>query len=104
MSNSIQRPKAMKTDNYLDDLINREKQTEQNPYLATRIMSRIDNPIQKPVNRWQTIAIAASIVFAIASGIGLGNSYISNSNNMDGLYVNDSHIENFSLYNTENNE
>jgi hypothetical protein len=94
----------MKTDNYIDDLINREKQTEQNPYLPTRIMSRIENPIQKPANRWQTIAIAASIATAIITGVGLGNSYTSNSENISGLYVNDSHIENFSLYNTENNE
>ena len=104
MSNSIQRSKAMKTDNYIDDLIKREKQTEANPYLATRIMSRIENPIQKPVSRWQTIAVAASVVFAIASGIGLGNSYTPTSDNISGLYVNDSRIENFSLYNTENNE
>ena len=94
----------MKTDHYIDELINREKQTEHNPYLATRIMSRIENPLQKPVNRWQTIAVAASIVFAIASGIGLGNSYSSTSNNMSGLNVNDSQIENFSLYNTDSNE
>jgi hypothetical protein len=94
----------MKTDNYIDDLINREKQTEQNPYLATRIMSRIENPMKKTANRWQTIAIAASIVFAIASGIGLGNSYTANPDNMDRLFVNDSHIENFSLYNIDNNE
>lgn len=109
MSNSIQRPRIMKTnpdkiDQFIDEFINKEKQTELNPYLATRIMSRIENPMQKPVNRWQTIAIAASIIFAIVSGIGLGNSYTSNSDNAGRLYVNDSQIENFSLYNTDSNE
>lgn len=94
----------MKTDHYIDELINKEKQTEHNPFLATRIMSRIENPTQKPVKRWQTIAVAASIVFAIVSGIELGNSYNSNSDQMDGLYVNDSRIENFSLYNTDSYE
>lgn len=94
----------MKTDHYIDELINKEKQTEHNPFLATRIMSRIENPTQKPVKRWQTIAVAASIVFVIVSGIELGNSYISNSDQMDGLYVNDSRIENFSLYNTDSYE
>ena len=94
----------MKTDHYIDELINREKQTEANPYLVNRIMSRIENPMLKPVNRWQTIAVAASIVFAIASGIGLGNSYSSTSDNINGLNVNDSQIENFSLYNTDSNE
>ena len=94
----------MKTDHYIDELINKEKQTEHNPFLATRIMSRIENPMQKPVKRWQTIAVAASIVFAIVSGIGLGNSYISSSDQMDGLYVNDNRIENFSLYNTDSYE
>lgn len=94
----------MKTDQYIDELINKEKQTELNPYLTTRIMSRIENPMQKPVNRWQTIVVATSIVFAIASGIELGKSYTSSSNNTYGLYVNDSRIENFSLYNSESNE
>jgi len=95
----------MKIDQYIDELINKEKQTELNPYLATRIMSRIENPMQKPVNRWQTIAVAASFVFAIATGIGVGSSYNNyNSDNISGLYVNDSQIENFSLYNTESNE
>lgn len=94
----------MKTDNYIDKLINTEKQTEFNPYLITRIMSRIENPIQKHVSRWQTIAVAASVAFAITLGIGLGNSYNSTSDNISGLVVNDSQIENFPLYNTVSNE
>jgi len=94
----------MKTDHYIDELINTEKQTEFNPYLTTRIMSRIENPMQKPVNRWQTIAVAASIAFAITLGIGLGNSYTSTTDNISGLFVNDSQIENLSLYNTESYE
>ena len=95
----------MKTEHYIDELINKEKNTEFNPYLSTRIMAQIENPMRKPVNRWQTIAVAASFVLAIASGIGLGSSYNSyNSDNMSGLYVNDSKIENFSLYNTVSNE
>jgi hypothetical protein len=93
-----------KSEQYIDELINREKLTEHNPYLTARIMSRIENPLQKPVNRWQTIAVAASIVFAIVSGIGLGNSYSSTSDNISGLNINDSQIENFSLYNTDSNE
>jgi len=91
-----------KTEQYIDEFINKEKQTEHNPYLASRIMLGIENPMQKTFNSWQKIAVAASIVFAIASGIGLGNSYTSD--NLDGLYVNDSQIENFSLYNTDSNE
>ena len=94
----------MKTEHYKDELINKEKNTEFNPNLSTRIMAQIENPMRKPVNRWQTIAVAASFVLAIASGIGLGNSYTSTSDNMSGLYVNDSKIENFSLYNTVSNE
>jgi len=94
----------MKTNQYIDELINKEKQTELNPYLTTRIMSQIENSTQKPVKRWQTIAVAGCIVFAIATGIELGNSYTSNSDNVGGLFVNDSQIENFSLYNTDSNE
>lgn len=94
----------MKTENYIDELIYREKQTEHNPYMATRIMSRIESPMQKHVNRWQVIALAASVAVAVVLGIGLGNSYTSTSDNISGLYVNDSQIENLSLYNTDNNE
>jgi len=94
----------MKTDQYIDELINKEKQTELNPYLTTRIMSRMEYPKQKSVKRWQTIAVAACIVFAIASGIELGNSYSTTSDNVSGLFVNDSQIENLSLYNTDSNE
>ena len=94
----------MKTDHYIDKLINIEKQTEFNPYLITRIMSQIEIPIQKHVNRWQTVAVAASIAFAITLGIGLRNSYNSTSNSISGLVVNDSQIENFTLYNTVSNE
>jgi len=56
----------MKTEHYIDELINKEKNTEFNPYLSTRIMAQIENPMRKPVNRWQTIAVAASFVLAIA--------------------------------------
>ena len=94
----------MKTDHYIDELINREKQTEQNPHLATRIMSRIENPMQMHLNRGIKIAVAACIAFAITLGIGLGNSYTSTTDNISGLFVNDSQIENFTLYNTVSNE
>ncbi len=94
----------MKTDHYIDELINTEKQTEFNPYLTTLIMSRIENPMQMHLNRGIKIAVAACIAFAITLGIGLGNSYTSTTDNISGLFVNDSQIENLSLYNTESYE
>lgn len=92
----------MKTDEYIDDFINKEKQTEPNPFLSTIIMSRIDIPIAGKISIWQNIAAVASITAVIFLGTQLGKFSISNKNYT--LTINDSEIENFIYYNDETHE
>jgi len=94
----------MKTDDYINEFVEREKQTEHNPYLATRIMAKLQTPKHKIPGVLQTIAVAASIAGMVVMGIVIGNSYTSVSEQYAGLNINDSEIENFVLYNTESNE
>lgn len=92
----------MKTDEYIDDLINREKQTEPNPFLSTLIMSRIETPVTKKLRVWQSIAVAASISAVIFLGAQLGR--FSASDKDITLNINDSEIENFIYFNDETHE
>ena len=94
----------MKTDDYLNKFIEREKQTEPNPYLATRIMANIEAPIQKKQGVFQYIAVAASISLVITMGVVIGNSYAPAHEKYAVLNINDSEIENFALYNSDSNE
>lgn len=92
----------MKTDDYINDLINREKQTEPNPFLSTLIMSRIETPVAKRMTVWQSIAVAASISTVIFLGTQLGR--LSTGEKSTALNINDSEIENFIYYNDETHE
>ena len=94
----------MKTYDYINKLIDKEKQTEPNPYLSTRIMAKIETPKQMKRGVFQYIAIAASISLVITMGVVIGNSYTPVHENYAGLNINDSELENFSLYNSNGNE
>ncbi|MEA4936984.1 MAG: hypothetical protein VB102_10120 [Paludibacter sp.] len=92
----------MKTDEYINDFINRERQTEPNPFLSTLIMSRIETPVAKKLTVWQSIAVAASISVVIFLGTQLGRYSVSDKG--IALNINDSEIENFIYYNDETHE
>lgn len=98
----------MKTDEYINDYINnfvnREKQTLPNPFLSTVIMSRIDTPLTKRMTAWQSIAVAASISIVIFLGIQLGGLTNTGTNDYTALSINDSEIENLMYYNNETYE
>ncbi|MEI6752228.1 MAG: hypothetical protein WCK78_03580 [Paludibacter sp.] len=94
----------MKTDEYINEFINREKQIEPNPYLATRVMAKIETTKQKKLGVFQYIAVAASISLVITMGVVIGNSYTPAHDNYARLNINDSEIENFALYNSDGNE
>jgi len=94
----------MKTDDYIKEYVEREKQTEHNPYLATRIMAKLQTPKRKIPGVLQTMAVAASIAGVVMMGIGIGNSYTPVSEKYAGININDSEIENFELYNNESHE
>jgi hypothetical protein len=94
----------MKTDEYINDYINREKMIKPNPFLSTVIMSRIETPLKKKMTVWHNIAVAASISIVVFLGIQLGGLTNSGTNDYTALNINDSEIENFIYYNNENYE
>lgn len=94
----------MKADDYINEVINKEKQIEPNPFLSTRIIARIEAPVARRVNLWQSFAVAASIGIVVFMGIELGGFYSNNSENQTAIHINDSEIENFVYYNAENYE
>lgn len=94
----------MKTDDYIKEYVEREKLTEHNRYLTTRIMAKVNAPKRKISGILQTLAVAASITGVVMMGIVIGNTYAPVSEQYAGININDSEIENFVLYNTESNE
>ena len=98
----------MKTDNYkndhIDNYVNREKETEPNPFLSSLIMNRIQAPLTKKMIVWHSIAVAASISIVIFLGIRLGGMNNIGSNDYSALNINDSEIENFIYFNNETYE
>lgn len=92
----------MKTEQYIDDFIRREKQTESNPFLSTRVMATIEKS-QKPEVRkipvWQAVVVAASIATVAFLGVTIGNSYVDNASPEMVMNINDSQIENLGYYN-----
>lgn len=105
MSNHITIQSTMKTEDYIDQFIEKEKQLEPNPYLATRVMLSIgkkDIIQKKPV--WHTIIAAASISLVIFTGLQISNLHNPASSQEKGLVINDSHIESLHYYQTESHE
>lgn len=92
----------MNTDNYINDYIQREKETTPSPFMITHIMSRIDAPVAKRTSVWVSVAVAASISLVILLGTQLGQ--LSAHNGTTALNINDSEIENFRYYNNETHE
>jgi len=91
----------MKTENHIDELIRREKETFPNPYLSTRVMAKIEGLKQVERRRTpfrQAIALAAGFAAAILLGVSLGNSYVENGTPDIVLNINDRQIENLSYY------
>jgi len=95
----------MKTEDYINDFIVHEKQTEMNPYLSSKIMARIESPVeQKKTALWVNLAVAASIAVVLVAGFQIGGLYATNPEQYAGMTINDSEIENFTLYNINDNE
>jgi hypothetical protein len=103
LSNHINETTKMKTEDYINQFIEREKQIEPNPFLGTRIMASIENPVTKRVNTWHTIIAVASISLVMFLGFELSTLYISTSTPNE-LSINDSHIEMFHFYQSDSHE
>jgi len=91
----------MKTEDHIDELIRREKETGPNPYLTTRIMAKIEG-VSKMERRstplWQALAVATSIAVVTFLGVSIGNSYVENGTPYLVLNINDAQIENLGYY------
>ena len=98
----------MKAENYINEFIDREKQTEHNPFLITRIMSEIESStiemVYPKILFWQKMAIVFSLVIVVAGGVTVAKSFSQNAPAYAALNVNDSEIENLTFYNLGNNE
>ncbi len=97
----------MKTNRYIDDFIQREKEIEPNPFLSTKVMAKLENSkeiatVKQPI--WRVVPIVASIAIAAFLGISIGNDYIENESPEYVMNINDSQIENLSYYNFDDYE
>lgn len=94
----------MQPDDYINDLIEQEKNEASNPYLVTRVMASVGKPQQSSLPVKQVLAFVAGVVLVIVLGMQLGNSYLSSPKSYAGVNINDSQMENFQLFNSPENE
>ena len=94
----------MNIDEFIDNLIDKEKQLLPTPFLATKIRTRVESAPTHNVSTWQVLTVAASLAFVILLGVGIGNSYSSQNDTYANLNINDSQMEDFSLFNSYENE
>lgn len=92
----------MNTDKHIKDYIQREREIQPNPFLSTRIMSKIEAPLEEKTTVWYRVAVAASIGLVIFIGVQLGQ--LSPTDRSTALNINDSAIENFMYFNNETHE
>lgn len=91
----------MRTNQYIDDYIKREKETELNPFLITKVMAKIENSKETATARqplWRVVPIAISFAIAAFVGVLIGNGYIEKESPEYVMNINDSQIENLSFY------
>lgn len=91
----------MKTEGFIDEIIEKEKQIESNPFLSTRIMSKIateNTPLNKRVYFFRLLVVVASIALVMRIGVSIGKIYDENKIGNITLNINDSQIENLFYY------
>ncbi len=86
-------------DDHINNFICKEKQEQVNPYLATRVLAKLEEydktEIIVPV--WKKIAVVASFILVIAAGFGLG-SIIQEEKEFIAININDAQLENLNFY------
>ncbi|MGI6573932.1 MAG: hypothetical protein ACOX19_11160 [Fermentimonas sp.] len=92
----------MKLDEHIDDFIRKEKEAQVNPYLATRVLAKLEEHdettvLVKSAPIWKKAVVAASIVLVMAAGFGLG-SMIKGEKDYISININDAQLENLNLY------
>ncbi len=98
----------MKLDEYIDDFIRKEKQEQVNPFLATRVMAKLEETrepevLRKPVPIWKKLVVTASLALIVATGFGLG-SIATGEKDYISININDAQLENLNLYTTADYE
>lgn len=93
----------MKSEKYMDDFIENEKNMEVSPFLYTRVAAKIealkDGVVVKRTPLYIKMAFAASVTAVAWLGIALGKTYTSAKSYEEiSLNINDTNLENFSLY------
>lgn len=92
----------------IENLIEKERNTEANPFLSTRIMGAIEKrdftevKLVSPV--WKAAVVAFGLVAAVFSGVAAGSLYQTKSTKPDIVVMNDDSMENFGFYNEIGNE
>ncbi len=98
----------MNAEKQISDFINKQKQIAADVNMKSRIMSKIESENGllnvNSVSLWQVIAVAASIVLVIFTGVRIGNTYHHEKNQNQVLIINDASIENLHVYNSFYNE
>ncbi|MDD3161539.1 MAG: hypothetical protein PHX49_06395 [Bacteroidales bacterium] len=94
----------MNAERNIQGFINKEKQIQPNPFLATRIMARIETPQVEPASRWRPVVLTVCLVLTIVVGIGLGKSYQPTFPSYTDVSINDSDIEGLAYFNLNGDE
>lgn len=92
----------MKVNKHIDDFIRKEKEKQVNPYLATRVLAKLEKNDEAVVFGtvapiWKKLAVAASFALVIAVGFGLG-SMVKGDKEYISININDAQLENLNLY------
>jgi hypothetical protein len=87
--------------NILDQFIKHELEKKPTPFLTSNVMAGIEHSRQRS-NIVFNFAMATSVAAALLMGIFLGKNYTNNTaSDAYSLNINDTHLENLHLYNTE---
>ncbi|MFV0545039.1 MAG: hypothetical protein ACK5ND_02370 [Bacteroides sp.] len=85
----------------LNDYIAQQKKIEPSPFLADKILNNLaHSKPQRTLRLWQAGAIAAGFAIVVALGVTLGNQY----RQANYLSINDEHIENLTLFTSDENK
>ena len=89
-------------DKRIEAFINNERATKPTPFLATRVMAKIEGQQVekvwhiKPV--WATLAISTALAGIVLAGVTLGKTYSPANGVAKSLLIDDTQIENLSYY------
>ncbi|HOF81263.1 MAG: hypothetical protein WBH71_04180 [Bacteroidales bacterium] len=92
----------MKVNKHIDDFIRKEKEELVNPYLATRVLAKLEKNNETVVFEtvapiWKKLAVVVSFALVIAVGFGLG-SMVKGDKEYISININDAQLENLNLY------